>query len=42
MLEVELIEAAYSREQNTILELLHVAARLTHDGGVGWSIIFQG
>jgi hypothetical protein len=36
MLEIQLIEATDSSEQNAILELLHVTPRLAHHGGKGF------
>jgi hypothetical protein len=41
MLEVQLVEAAYASEQNTVLELLHIDSGLAHYGWVGWRIIFE-
>ncbi len=41
MFEVQLVEAADASEENTVLELLHVASGLAHHGWVGWRIIFE-
>lgn len=42
VLKVQLIEAADSRQEHAVVELLHVAARLQHDGWIGRTLILHG
>ncbi len=39
VLKVELVEAANAREEDTVIELLHVPTCLLHDGRVCWAIL---